>query len=283
MSWENILNYQIFELGDFKLLIGNLFAALIIIISTWFFISILRRGIIKPRFIIDKIESKRRMSIFLIVKYFIWVISFIIILEVIGVDITVLVFGSTALLVGLGLGLQNIFKDLISGLFLLFEGTIKLGDIIEVENVVGKVIGISLRSSQILTREDVVFIIPNSKFVSEKVVNWTHNQEYIRFSVYLDIAYGSDIDLVYSCLNKSMEENSLILKEPSSFVRLIDFGDSSLKFEMVFWSKEVFIIENIKSDLRKSVYKKLLENNIEIPFPQRDINIKGLKKIAVED
>ena len=111
MSWENILNYQIFELGDFKLLIGNLFAALIIIISTWFFISILRRGIIKPRFIIDKIESKRRMSIFLIVKYFIWVISFIIILEVIGVDITVLVFGSTALLVGLGLGLQNIFKD----------------------------------------------------------------------------------------------------------------------------------------------------------------------------
>ena len=206
MSWENILNYQIFELGEFKLLIGNLFAAVIIIISTWFLISILRRGIIKPRFIIDKIESKRRMSIFLIIKYFICVISFIIILEVIGVDITVLVFGSTALLVGLGLGLQNIFKDLMSGLFLLFEGTIKLGDIIEVDNVVGKVMGINLRSSQILTREDVVFIIPNSKFVSEKVINWTRNQEYIRFSVYLDIAYGSDIDLVYSCLNKAMQE-----------------------------------------------------------------------------
>ena len=83
--------------------------------------------------------------------------------------------------------------------------------------------------------------------------------------------------------NKTSKLSSLILKEPTSFVRLIDFGDSSLKFEMVFWSKEVFIIENIKSDLRKLVYKKLLENNIEIPFPQRDINIKGLKKIAVEE
>lgn len=280
MTWENFLNYEIFELGKFKLLMGNLMAGVIVLLGTLLLIAMLRRAIMKPRFIIDKIESKRRTSIFLIAKYFIWVISFAIILEVIGVDITVFVFGSTALLVGLGLGLQNIFKDLISGLFLLFEGTIKLGDIIEVDGIIGKVMEINLRSSQILTREDVIFIIPNSKFISEKVINWTHNEEFIRFSVNVGVAYGSDIDLVYSCLYDAMKENKSIRSKPKPFVRFIDFGESSLKFEMVFWSKEMFFIENIKSDLRKAVYKKLAENKLEIPFPQRDVHIKGVEHMV---
>ena len=280
MTWDFFLNYEIFELGKFKLLMGNLLAGVFIIIGTWLFVVMLRRAIMKPRFIIDKIESKRRMSIFLIMKYFIWVICFAVVLEVLGVDITVFLFGSTALLVGLGLGLQNIFKDLISGLFLLFEGTIKLGDIIEVDQIIGKVTEINLRSSQVLTREDVIFIIPNSKFISEKVINWTHNEEYIRFSVFVGVAYGSDVELVYSSLEEAMQENKSIRNKPKPFVKFLDFGESSLKFEMVFWSKEMFFIENVKSELRRSVYKKLAENKLEIPFPQRDVHIKGVEHMA---
>ncbi|MDG1146797.1 MAG: mechanosensitive ion channel [Crocinitomicaceae bacterium] len=280
MTWEDFLNYELFELGEFALLTGNLFAGVIILVGTWLLVVMLRKGIMKPRFIIDKIESKRRMSMFLIMKYFIWVICFAVVLEVLGVDITVFLFGSTALLVGLGLGLQNVFKDLISGLFLLFEGTIKLGDIIEVDQIIGKVTEINLRSSQVLTREDVIFIIPNSKFISEKVINWTHNDEYIRFSVFVNVAYGSDVELVYTCLEQAMKENKSIRNKPKSFVRFVDFGESALKFEMVFWSKEMFSIENIKSELRRTVYIKLAENKLEIPFPQRDVHIKGVEQVV---
>lgn len=280
MNWDDFLNYEIFELGAFKLLMGNLLVGIIVCIGTWLLVAMLRRAIMKPRFIIDKIESKRRMSIFLIMKYFIWVISFAIILEVVGVDLTVILFGSTALLVGLGLGLQNIFKDLISGLFLLFEGTIKLGDLIEVDGVVGKVMEINLRSSQVLTREDVIIIIPNSRFVIEKVVNWSHNDDYVRFSVNVNVAYGSNVETVFSCLEQTMKENRAVAKKPKAFVRFTEFGDSSLQFEMVFWSKETFLIENVKSDIRRDVYKKLAENNLAIPFPQRDIHIKGVEHMV---
>ncbi|MCH2230175.1 MAG: mechanosensitive ion channel [Crocinitomicaceae bacterium] len=280
MNWDDFLNYEIFELGTFKLLMGNLLVGIIVCIGTWLLVTMLRRAIMKPRFIIDKIESKRRMSIFLITKYFIWVIGFAVILEVIGVDLTVFLFGSTALLVGLGLGLQNIFKDLISGLFLLFEGTIKLGDLIEVDGEVGKVMEINLRSSQVLTREDVVIIIPNSRFVIEKVINWSHNDDFVRFSVNVNVAYGSDVEKVFSCLEQAMKQNKAISKKPKPFVRFTEFGESSLQFEMVFWSKQTFLIENVKSDLRRDVYKRLSDNGLNIPFPQRDVNIKGMEHMV---
>ena len=164
MDWSDFLNYELFAIGEFKLLMGNLLFALFIASVSWLSIKVLRKAILRPRFLIDKIDSKRRNSIFLIVKYFIWVITIVIMLEVIGADVTIILFGSTALLVGLGLGLQNVFMDLVSGLFLLFEGSIKIGDILEVEGVVGKVVEINLRSTELRTREDVTIIIPNSKF-----------------------------------------------------------------------------------------------------------------------
>ena len=112
MSWNQFNNYEIFQVGNFRLLAGNLTVAIIVALSTWLLIVLLRRAILQPRFIMDKINAKRRSSIFLIAKYFIWVISLVIILEIIGIKVTVILVGSTALLVGLGLGLQNIFKDL---------------------------------------------------------------------------------------------------------------------------------------------------------------------------
>lgn len=279
MKWSEINNYEIFQVGNFKLLAGNLMVAIIVALSTWLFIMILRRAILQPRFIIDKINAKRRSSIFLIAKYFIWVISLVVILEIIGIKITVIVVGSTALLVGLGLGLQNIFKDLVSGLFLLFEGTIKIGDIIEADGVIGRVVEINLRSTELLTRDDMTIIVPNSRFVTEKVVNWSHNFERVRFKVEVGVAYGSDVEEVIKVLQESMSSTKEILNDPIPFVRFIDFGESALKFEMIFWSAEPFWIENVKSDLRRTVYKKLNEKGIIIPFPQRVLHVKSADKI----
>lgn len=275
MNWDDIFGAS-YSIGEYKLVVGNLIIGALIAIGTWLVLFMLKRAILKPRMILGKIDEKRRMSLYLIFKYFIWVISFIIILEANHIEITVLLVGSTALLVGLGLGVQSIFKDLVSGFFLLFEGTIKIGDIIEADGVIGKIVEINLRSTEVLTREDVTIIIPNSRFITEKVVNWSHNDEQIRFHVTVGVAYGSNVDEVYRCLEESMREMKEISEKPQPFVRFTEFGESALQFEMIFWCTDMFYINNVKSNLRRLVYKKLQENKLVIPFPQRDIHIRSV-------
>lgn len=280
MSWNDFISQGFQVSTKHEITVGGILSAVLVAIVTWGLVIAARRAIMRPRFIMDKINSKRRLSVFLITKYLVWIIAFTIILKVLGFDITVLLFGSTALLVGIGLGFQNIFKDLISGIFLLFEGTVKVGDIIEADNVIGKVVEINLRSSEVLTRDEVTIIIPNSKFVVEKVVNWSHDNDQVRFKVNVSVAYGSDVEKVFACLQEAMSENKSILLKPVPFVRFTNFGESALEFEMIFWSKDTFYIENLKSDLRRTVYKKLAESGLAIPFPQRDIHIKGMEQMV---
>lgn len=282
MSWDELFSTY-YMIGEYKLVVGNLVIGAMIALGTWVFLKILKRTIMQPRIIIGKFDVKRRNSIYLLTKYFVWVLSLIIILEANHIEITVILVGSTALLVGLGLGLQNIFKDLVSGLFLLFEGSIKINDIIEADGVIGRIVEINLRSTEVLTRDDVTIIIPNSRFVTEKVVNWSHNDEQVRFMVNVSVAYGSDVDAVFKCLEEGMKENPHISSKPKPFVRLTEFGESALQFEMIFWSKDMFTINNVKSDLRRAVYRKLSEQGLNIPYPQRDIHIRTAPSDKIVD
>ncbi|GAB5418134.1 MAG: mechanosensitive ion channel [Crocinitomicaceae bacterium] len=275
MTWNEFINLEIGHIGNRTIEMGGLLGAFGVLLATFIAVKIWRRTMLQPRLIMNKIDKKRRISIFLIVKYIGWVISILLALKVMGFDITLLLFGSTAVLIGLGFGLQNIFRDFVSGLFLLFEGSLKIGDVIEADGVIGRVKEINLRSSEVVTQDDVTIVIPNSKFVSEKVVNWSMDNELVRFKVHVNVAYGSDVELVFKCLEDSMEENENIVQKPVPFVRFQNFGDSALEFEMIFWSRSGFVIDNVKSDLRRDVYKKLTENGLAIPFPQRDVTIKG--------
>jgi len=281
MNWKEFLQLEIFKFGKFELLVGNLLIACAILLGTLLLLMFLKRVILRPRLFKERIDDKRRMSIYLIAKYFIWIISVIFILQALGFQITALLIGSSALLIGLGLGLQTIFKDLVSGLFLLFEGTMKVGDIIEADGVIGRVVEINLRSSELITREDVKIIIPNSRFISDKVVNWSHDVDHIRFEITVGLAYGSDVEKAIVLLQEVLEDSKHVMKKPQSFVRFTDFGESSLDFELIFWSSEMFNINNIKSDLRRAVYKKLNDNNMVIPFPQRDVHIKGIENLSM--
>ncbi len=274
MKWSEFLSYELLKIGDWQLRVGNILMTILVVVITWLFLNILRRIIERPKFILDNIDKKRRHSIYLIIKYFVWVISLVVILEVIGVKVTILLAGSAALLVGIGLGLQNIFADLVSGFFLLFEGTIKVGDVIEADGIIGKVVEINLRSSEVMTRDGVTIIVPNSKFVVEKVINWSHNNDSVRFNVELGVAYGSDVEDVIECLTETLKKHPKVENKPLPFVRFVNFGESSLDFQLIFWTKETFLVENVKSDIRRSVYKELNERNIVIPFPQRDLHIK---------
>lgn len=275
MTLKEILNYALVKSEDFTLHVYHLLIALMIFISTILILALLRRvfkGFVKR----GTMDVGSSHSIFLIIKYFLWIISLAFILETLGVNVTILVASSAALLVGIGLGLQQIFNDVASGIMLLFERSLKVNDIVELENgIIGKVIKIGLRASKIVTRDNIIMIVPNSKFINDSVINWSHAEDKTRFHVNVGVDYGSDVELVKTVLLDCAKNHPEICIKNKPFVRFIDFADSSLNFQLYFWSKEAFMVENIKSDLRFSINKAFRENNITIPFPQRDIHMKS--------
>ena len=213
------------------------------------------------------------MNIFKLVKYILWIIVLSIAMQSIGLNLTFVLAGSAALLVGVGIGMQKIFNDMISGFFLLFEQNLKIDDVVEVDGVVGKVKDIGLRTSRILTRDNIEMIVPNSKFINDSVINWSYNDTKTRFFVSIGVAYGSNVKLVKDILIDIAHNHKLILKKPAPFVFFRNFGDSSLDFELAFWTSQSLENEVIKSDIRFEINQKLKENNIHIPFPQRDVHI----------
>lgn len=222
------------------------------------------------------ISTGQSRMLFQIVKYAIWVVTIVLLLDSIGISINMLIASSAALLVGLGFGIQGLFNDMISGFVILFEGSIKVDDVVEIQSeVVGRVTEVGIRTSKIRTRDNITMIIPNHKFVSDNVINWSYEQSYARFSVDVGVAYGSDIRLVEKLLLACAEENPDVLKEPQPLVHFRDFGESSLDFRLIFWTNEVFWVERTKSRLRFAIDEKFREHNVSIPFPQRDIHFKS--------
>lgn len=224
---------------------------------------------------VQKTRPWKQYALYQIITYIIWVIAIVLALESVGVKVTILIAGSAALLVGIGLGLQQTFNDIISGIILLVEGSIKVGDILEVDGNVVRVKKIGLRTSIVEDSSEIVVILPNSKIVTDKVVNWTFNYEGARFTVSVGVAYGTNVDLVFKILVESATEHPLCNQEKKPFARLTNFGDSSLDFEVYFWCHEMFGIEQVKSDIRKTIAHKFGEHDIVIPFPQRDLHFKS--------
>lgn len=218
---------------------------------------------------IDKIDTPKKYSLYNLVKYFVIVLSIIIGLQLFGFNLSVLVAGSAALLVGVGLGLQNLFSDFMSGIILLIDSTIKVNDVIQINDMVCIVKEINLRTTTVLSRDNKYIILPNTDLTRNQIINWSHNDQSSRFEVNVGVAYSSDVNLVIRLLKEAVDSHPKILKEPNSFVRLTDFGDSSLNFCIIFWSEELFRVENIKSEVRLKIFKLFNQNNISIPFPQR--------------
>lgn len=255
------------------LTVGNIISIILVFSLTNWVLSVLEEVFLNigPR---DRESRPRRKTMFTVFKYLIWVLIIILSLETVGVKISVLIASSAALFVGIGLGIQDIFKDLISGVFLHFEKNLKEGDIIESEGIVGEVKELGLRTTKIMTRDNIFMMVPNHQFITEPVINWSHSNQNTRFFVEVGVAYGSDVNLVEKILLECAAKNQKITNIPKPFVRFLNFGNSSLDFQLFFWTEDTFIVENIKSDIRFSVYKAFAENDIQIPFPQQDVYIK---------
>jgi len=274
---SDYLNYTLFEFDQFKLTTAKLLSIVIILVCFRIFLFLLNR-VLFAYFNRKGIDKGRKEAIYLLIKYFVWVVAIVVCLETLGIHVTILIAGSAALLVGLGLGLQQIFQDLVSGIFILIEGTIKVNDVIELDGMVGKILSVNLRTSKVLTRDGIMIIVPNHKFIIEKITNWSHNSESTRFKVEVGVAYGSDVEKVKVILMNCAQSHALVIKDTEDhmpFVRFVDFGDSALKFELFFWTTNIFHVEFLKSDLRFAIDKQFRENKITIPFPQRDLHIKS--------
>ena len=195
-----------------------------------------------------------------------------------GIDITILITASAALFVGLGLALQELFQDIIGGIFIIVDKSLRVGDIIEVDGKVGKVFEIKLRTTRAITRDDKIIIIPNHHFISDIVYNYTQNHKTTRESVKVGVAYGSDVQLVTRILEGLVKEQRGVLKNPKPFVIFEDFGDSALLFSLNFFISDSFSDPRIKSELRYKIDAAFRKNNVTIPFPQRDVHLYEEKK-----
>ncbi|MGC9374219.1 MAG: mechanosensitive ion channel family protein [Bacteroidales bacterium] len=273
MNIKNILEYAIVKTDSFTITVYNLVATILILLITRIIIGIIHKIFKRKIYTNKNIEFGKSNTIYQLIKYILWTIAIVLSLETIGIKITFLLAGSAALLVGLGFGLQQIFRDIVSGLFILFEGNLKVNDVVELDDEIGKVKEIGFRTTKIESRDNIILVIPNSKFIDGKVINWSHIQKRTRFHVQVGVAYGSDVELVAKVLTECAINHPDVTKKPKPFARFFDFGDSSLVFQLFFWTDRAFEVENIKSDLRFSIDKNFRKNKIQIPFPQHDVHI----------
>lgn len=233
-------------------------------------------GRILDRYLVKKsVDSGVRDSIEKFVKYFVVMIASIFSLDNLGLPMSSLATFGAVLMVGIGFGLQNITSNFISGIIILIERPIKVGDIVKSGNFSGRVIDIRVRSTVIRTRDDISIIIPNSKLVSEEVINESYSGENIRQHIRLGVAYGSDLDLVISILTQCALSRPEVLIDPPPIVVLEDFGASSLDLDLRFWCSDIWKTERVAGEIRLEINRKFNENGVVIPFPQRDVNLKS--------
>ncbi len=270
--WGNIQEFLDFTLlsQPFKLTVGVVLLVIFVFILTSVILRLIRNFIVGKLLNEDKLKF---ISAFKFVKYVVYLIVILITLSSSGVDISILLTASAALFVGVGLALQELFQDIIGGIFIILDKSLLVGDIIEIDSKVARVFEIKLRTTRALTRDDKVMIIPNHKFISDTVYNYTQNHRTTRECVNVGVAYGSDTQKVKDLLLDCVARQKGVLKNPKPFVLFEDFGDSALLFGVYFYIGDSFTDPKIKSELRFKIDDSFKQNGISIPFPQRDIHI----------
>ena len=271
---NDFFNFEIFNFNNNTLTIFDLSSIILIIIITKLVLWLISKALFNKHKL-HKLDKGSAFALFQIIKYVIWIIAISLMLETLGIKVTILLAGSAALLVGVGLGLQQTFNDMLSGIILLFEHSVKVGDILEIDGDRVIIQEIGLRTSKGMNVRQIVVIIPNSLITTNKVINWSHQTQKTLFNIDIGVAYGSDVDLVIQTLEESAVEHLEFLECEFKEVRLVNFGNSSMDFQLFFYSKNIFSIEKVKSDIRKIICKKFNEHKITIPFPQMDLHIKS--------
>lgn len=266
---KEFLEFNVASLGKHQISVYEIIGAILALIMGFIVSLILKRLVYKT----NKIDEGKKFAISQIFHYIIVVIAIFFALKSLGVNISPLLLGSGAILVGIGLGLQNLFLDFISGIIILLDRSIKVGDIVEFDGNVGKVMEIRMRTTTVLTRDDKSMIFPNSFLTKEKLVNYSHYNSVVAFSITVGVHYDTNLDKAFELLKEAAMEDENVLRDHPLMARLENFGESSLDLKLIFYSDNLFRSTQILADIRKKILEKFRKEGIIIPYPMRTLDL----------
>ncbi|MDA0201282.1 MAG: mechanosensitive ion channel [Bacteroidetes bacterium] len=268
----DFFNYQI-KIGNDIILTPKSIVVIIIVFSfTYLFLKLFRKIAFRTLNNDTKLKFKGILTFF---NYLVYLIVILITLDNVGVKVSAIFAASAALLVGIGLALQTLIQDVFSGISILADKTVHVGDVIQIDGQVGRVENIMLRTTRAVTRDNKVLIIPNHKFLTSILYNWTENGTLTREIIKFGVAYNTDVKLLKEAVIEIANNHPKVLKNPEPFLLFEDYGDSALMFQLIFSMNISFEANLVKSDLRYKIFERLKELNIEIPFPQRVVTFKN--------
>ena len=275
--WDFIVKAWTTELfGADTVTIGGILLLVFLFASVIIVERILQRLLIRRFLSKTRLQPSLQYGLSRIFGYTLIAIGFYVAFQAVGFDLSSLAIVAASVGVGVGFGLQNIINNFVSGIIILAERPISIGDRIEVAGVAGRVTKIQLRSTTVVTNDNITMIVPNADFISNTVTNWSHGDPKVRIRVPVGVAYGSDLKLLQRLLLEAAAEHPKALREPSPVVLFNEFGDSSLNFELGVWTQEMTATPiHFTSQMNFIIEQKLRENDIEIPFPQRDLHVRS--------
>ncbi len=283
-SWEEILDIlgkKLVSLGDVTITPAILITVVLIMLGAFWVSRLSQRMLRRNVFRRMHLNIGTQATICRILHYIIMLLGAFIAIQQAGIDLTALAAVSAVLMVGIGLGLQNITSNFISALILLFERPVQVGDFVEVSGVQGNIRRIKARSSVVETLDNVSIIVPNSNFISENVTNWSYRDSKVRIHVSVGVSYGSDVDLVAETLLQVGRAHPEVLDSPEPKIQFLEFGDSSLNFDLLVWIEDSPRQYFVRSDLNFAIVKAFREQGITIPFPQRDLHVQSVVPMSL--
>jgi len=272
---REVFQYQLFMVNQTPITISSMFIFLLTL-TLFYFLSKIAKAVLEHNFLSHlQISSGTHYTLIRLSQYTLWFLGGLIAFQFIGVDLSGLAVILGFLSVGIGFGMQNLTSNFISGLILLFEQHIQVGDRVTVGQTEGDVEEINIRSTTIRSLNNVAIIVPNSEFISGTVTNWSHGDPKTRLEIDVGVSYESDLDTVIRSLLEVAQQHSLVLSTPEPGVWLLGFGDSSWNMRLLAWVNSPKIRAKVGSELNCAIVHKFRENRVEIPFPQRDLHLRS--------
>jgi small-conductance mechanosensitive channel len=274
-SLENVIFSPLITRGSTEISIYTVLQVIVFVSITVLLARASRQVLLKRILSKTPLDLGVQHAVATFTQYLVLAFGFLVGLPTLGINLSALSFLAGAIGVGVGFGLQNVTNNFISGIIILFERPIKIGDRIEVGDVNGDVVHIAARSTTVRTNDNIAIIIPNSSFISSNVINWSHGDSKVRFRVPVQVAYDSDIRLVEKLLLEVAKDNENVLEDPPPRVIFKEFGESALKFELRVWSSRLLHRRGVLiSQLNFAIFEKFKQEGVRIPYPQLDLHVK---------
>ena len=272
----SLWNLPLYTSGETTITLSTVVYLATVVVALFYVTGKLKTWIVERLLSGSHVDLGIRHAVGSIVRYLVVSLGLIVILQTAGINLSTLTVLFGALGIGVGFGLQSITNNFVSGIILLLERPIKVGDRIEVGEVHGDVVNISPRATTIVTNDNIAIIVPNADFISSKVVNWSYTNRDVRFNFPIGVSYSSDPERVRNVLLEVARAHPGVLSDPAPTVLFHEFGDSSLNFILRVWTKEFSTIPSVlRSELNFAISRAFKEQGIEIPFPQRDLHIRS--------